>query len=281
MLQSPFHSVLPLLARFLARCLARYLAPYLARPLACPLARALARALARYLVRPLAALQCSPPWQRWRRQRALPRAMLAAAAVISLAGLSACGGGGASPPQEPPKPAPPPPEKPEIIVLQSTLTPLAAGTAGSVQYFPAGGSGTGQPIAGVGCATSEKYHAHAMVSFYRDGVRLGLPAHIGLNGCTYELHTHEPTTGVIHMETDVPRQFKLGQFFDLWGQPLARSGTAGLAGPVRFYLIEAGKLSAYSGDPAAIELTSHREVLIVTGKAPDSVPQYDWEGSQL
>lgn len=156
-----------------------------------------------------------------------------------------------------------------------------AGTANSLQYFPAGGSGTGQTIDGVRCAPNENYHAHGMISFYRNGVRLGIPEHIGLNGCAYELHTHDPYTGVVHIETDVKTTFVLRQFFSLWGQNLSRNGAAGIAGPVRFYIIEGGKLSEYTGDPGLIELGSHREVLIVTGTAPATVPQYDWENSNL
>lgn len=182
-----------------------------------------------------------------------------------------------------PDPAPPPDPgpAPDTITLASTLTPIVAGTAGSYPYFPAGGSGTGATIAGVGCAATEHYHIHAMISFYRDGIRLGIPEHIGLNGCTYEMHTHDATTGVVHIETDVPKSFVLGQFFALWGQNLARDGAAGIAGPVRFYTVDNGILSLYTGDPALIALTAHREVVIVTGTAPATLPRYDWASTGL
>ena len=191
-----------------------------------------------------------------------------------------------------PEPVPPPPEPtpapaPDLtpvqdaITLAATLTPLVAGTDSSYPFFPAGGSGSGAPIAGVGCATNERYHIHAMVSFYRDGIRLGIPANIGLKGCTYEMHTHDATTGVVHIETDVQKDFVLGQFFALWGQPLSRSSAAGIAGPVRFYTIDNGVLSWYAGDPALIPLKAHREVLVVTGTAPATVPRYDWASTGL
>ena len=227
----------------------------------------------------------------------------AIAAVLALL-LTACGGGNApaTPVQSPiaptpavpvpdpipvpapvpdPVPVPIPDPVPETITLAPTLTPLVAGTATSTQYFPAGGSGTGAPIAGVGCATNEHYHIHAMISFYRDGIRLGIPANIGLNNCTYEMHTHDGTTGVVHIETEMQKDFVLGQFFALWGQDLARSSAAGIGGPVRFYTIDNGVLSLYTGDPARIPLIAHREVLIVTGTAPTTVPRYDWASTGL
>lgn len=180
-----------------------------------------------------------------------------------------------------PAPLPSPAPAPDAITLASTLTPLVAGTTGSYRYFPAGGSGTGDPIAGVGCATTERYHIHAMISFYRDGIRLGIPEHIGLNGCTYEMHTHDAYTGVVHIETDVQKNFVLGQFFAVWGQNLSRSGAAGIAGPVRFYTVDNGVLGVYTGDPALIPLTAHREVLLITGTAPATVPRYDWASTGL
>lgn len=217
------------------------------------------------------------------------RALAAVMALLATL-LTACGGGGSAAPAVPvqspiaPTPAvpvPTPDPEPDTITLSSTLTPLVAGTAGTYQYFPAGGSGTGTPIAGVGCATNEHYHIHAMISFYRDGVRLGIPANIGLNSCTYEMHTHDGTTGVVHIETEVQKDFVLGQFFALWGQNLARNNAAGIAGPVRFYTIDNGVLSLYTGDPALIPLLAHREVLIVTGTAPGTVPRYDWASTGL
>jgi len=180
-----------------------------------------------------------------------------------------------------PPPSPDPAPAPESITLEEQLTPLVAGTDGSYQYFPVGGSGNGTPIAGVGCTASVHYHTHAMVSFYRDGIRLGIPADIGLKGCTYEMHTHDATTGVVHIETEVRKDFMLGQFFALWGQILSRSSAAGIAGPVRFYTIDNGVLKAYAGDPALIALTAHREVLVVAGTAPATVPRYDWASTGL
>jgi hypothetical protein len=199
---------------------------------------------------------------------------LALALFFSL--LSACGGGGGhdDPPPATTQPPPPPAPLPPPVSLAATYTDLVAGTINSPQGWPAW-TGTGQPVAGVGCLVNEDYHIHALVSIYKDGVRQGLPDNIGRSGCAYELHTHD-VTGTIHIETDVPKKFTLGQLFALWRQPLLASGTAGLAGPIRFYVIDKEVLTPYTGDPGAIELTAHREIVIVSGTPPATLPKYRW-----
>jgi len=129
------------------------------------------------------------------------------------------------------------------------------------------GSGTGAPIDGVICATSETYHAHAVVSIYQDGVRLAVPARIGLSGCAYELHTHD-ATGIVHLEAGSQKPFTLGQFFSVWGQPLSATGVAGLTGTPLFYTIENEKVAAFTGDPRTIALAAHKEIAIVVGTPP-------------
>lgn len=223
-----------------------------------------------------------------------------ALAVSSLLLLSACGGGGdsrpdviaadppappappqqpAPPPPPPPEPAPPPPQPnppPPEVVLADTYTELVAGTITSQPGWPAWvAPGDRVPVSGVACLINENYHLHALVTIYKDGVRQGLPDNVGRSGCAYELHTHD-VTGVVHIETDVPKKFTLGQFFALWNQPLGTGGTAGLAGPVRFYLIENEKLTPFTGDPAQLELTAHREIVIISGTAPPALPKYRW-----
>ncbi|HEY0062008.1 MAG TPA: hypothetical protein VGC21_07795 [Telluria sp.] len=166
----------------------------------------------------------------------------------------------------------------ETIRLAPTWTPLINATINATPYWPVW-YGTGKPVDGVNCLVSGKYHKHALISIYSNGKRLGFPDGIGRvhAGCyhAYEMHTHD-VTGIIHMEADVPKQFKLGQWFSLWKQPLSRNGVAGLAGPVRFYVIENGAITRYDGDPYQIVMTPHREVLIVTGTTMTVVPKYQW-----
>jgi hypothetical protein len=136
-------------------------------------------------------------------------------------------------------------------------------------------------IDGVTCAANENYHIHALLSIYRDGVRTALPASIGRNSsCNYEMHTHDGG-GVLHIETDVQKTFTLGQFFALWGQPLSASAVAGLSGTPSYYVVENEKITKVTGDPAAITLAGHKEIVIVTGTPPTEIPRYNWDTSGL
>jgi len=166
----------------------------------------------------------------------------------------------------------------ETIALASAFTPLVPATINALPYWPVW-YGTGKPVGGVNCLVNSTYHKHALISIYKDGKRLGFPDGIGRvhAGCyhAYEMHVHD-VTGIIHREADVPKQFKLGQWFGLWKQPLARTGTAGLAGTARFYIIENAAIRRYDGDPALIDMLPHREVLIVTGTPMSVVPKYQW-----
>jgi hypothetical protein len=169
-------------------------------------------------------------------------------------------------------------ETTESIALASAFTPLVTGTINGTPYWPEW-FGTGKPVAGVNCLLNGNWHRHFLLSIYKDGKRLGLPDGIGRvhAGCyhAYETHVHD-VTGIIHMESDLPKNFKLGQWFAVWGQALTANNVAGLAGPARYYIIENYKITPYTGDPALIDMLPHREVLIVTGSQMTVVPKYQW-----
>lgn len=208
------------------------------------------------------------------------RTSLYPAMILSTLLLGACGGGGDDPPatNNPPPtqadPPPPAPPAPPPVALAAGYTELEAGTIDSPQGWPAW-TNNGQSVEGVVCLTNINYHIHALVSIYKDGVRQGLPGNVGRSGCTYELHTHD-VTGIVHIEANAPKKFTLGQFFALWRQPLQASGTAGLPGPIRYYIIDKEVLTPYTGNPADIELTAHREIVIVSGTPPATLPRYRW-----
>jgi hypothetical protein len=226
-------------------------------------------------------------------------------AFAVLSTLAACGGGSSShantaaggpdtpaspttptPPAPPPPPPPPPttpadPSPPPELRLAAAYTEITETVNFSQPNWPAW-SHTGTAIVdGVGCAKNENYHIHALISIYRNGVRLALPDSIGRgSGCNYEMHTHDGS-GVAHIETDVPKTFTLGQFFSLWNQPLSASAAAGLPGTPTYYVVENETITRVSTDPAAITLAGHKEVVIVTGTPPAEIPRYHWSTSGL
>jgi hypothetical protein len=167
----------------------------------------------------------------------------------------------------------------EPIALAADYTPLVQGTLYNTAAWPVWWGNNGKPVAAVNCLLNANWHKHMLISIYSNGKRLGFPDGIGRvhAGCyhAYEMHVHD-VTGIIHMESDTPKNFTLADWFALWQQPLSRDGAAGLPGPVRFYIIENGKITRYDGDPAQIAMVAHREVLIVTGTPLATVPKYQW-----
>ena len=133
------------------------------------------------------------------------------------------------------------------------------------------GMATGATVDGIKCQTSEQvaYHIHAHLAIYASGDPQAVPAGIGIPGgrCLYWLHTHD-ATGVIHVESPAQRAYTLGQFFDIWGQPLSTSQVGRASGQVTVFLN--GK--RFSGDPRSIKLTPHALIQLDVGKVVPPQP---------
>jgi hypothetical protein len=78
--------------------------------------------------------------------------------------------------------------------------------------------------------------------------------------CLYWLHTHD-TTGVIHIESPAQRVYTLGEFFDVWGQPLSSTQVGHLTGHVTAFL----NGRRFPGDPRSIKLTPHAVIQLDVG----------------
>jgi hypothetical protein len=144
--------------------------------------------------------------------------------------------------------------------------------------------GNGQPVDGIEGSSREmlKVHVHAHLSLFNKGNQIAIPYGIGIvkpfqvnNGFVgmgqgiYWLHTHD-ATGIIHVESPDARVYTLGQFFDIWGQPLTSRAVAGLQGVVRAFVD--GK--PYSGNPRAIVLGPHTQITLEVGTPIVSPPVY-------
>ena len=120
-------------------------------------------------------------------------------------------------------------------------------------------------------------HIHQHLDLYVNGRRVTVPAGIGIDevqGFISPLHTHDET-GVIHVESPDRRTFTLGQFFGVWGLRLTPRCLGGYCatGSKSLRVFVNGK--RYSGDPRALPLAAHEEILVAFGtraQLPHPVP---------
>jgi len=66
------------------------------------------------------------------------------------------------------------------------------------------------------------FHIHPHLEININGEAVVVPADIGItNTCMHPIHTHD-TTGTIHIESPVQRDFTLGDFFAVWDKPFSK-----------------------------------------------------------
>jgi hypothetical protein len=147
----------------------------------------------------------------------------------------------------------------------------------------------GAPVDGIpaGSMVSGGYHVHAHLTLYVNGTEMWVPAGVGVQRPVlldptrsdpvikeahgyYWLHTHDES-GLIHAEAPTPHDFTLGQFFDLWGQPLSRHEVGPAQGDVTVWVD--GK--PYDGDPRDVAIKDHAMVQLNVGRDVPFVP-YDF-----
>jgi hypothetical protein len=160
----------------------------------------------------------------------------------------------------------------------STPTPGTTPTSGSLLLAPVG-TLTGAAVDGIQCQSTEQvvYHIHAHVTVYVNGVARLIPEGVGIKPprqevstsegpyvlggtCFYWLHTHT-NDGIIHIESPSQQTYTLGQFFDIWGQPLTTTQAGPATGALTVYV----NGQRYTGDPRAITLTAHELIQLDVG----------------
>jgi hypothetical protein len=152
---------------------------------------------------------------------------------------------------------------------------------------PPSGSVTGQPIDGISCQAGEQtvFHIHAHLTIFVNGSARQVPAATGIQGpvaqstsagpfieqgtCFYWLHTHS-ADGIVHIESPVHRQYTLGNFFDIWGQPLGTDRV----GPATGHVVALYNGRVFQGNPRDIPLTAHAQIQLEVGRplvAPEKI----------
>jgi hypothetical protein len=170
---------------------------------------------------------------------------------------------------------------------QSAEIPLVQGTQVGLAMFQPGDTprgGNGQPVDGIEGSSREmlKVHVHAHLALFNKGQQIAIPygigivkpfqvdrGFVGMGRGIYWLHTHD-ATGIIHVESPDDRTYTLGNFFDIWGEPLTTREVAGLQGVVRAFVD--GK--PYSGDPRGIVLGAHTQITLEVGTPVVPPPVY-------
>ena len=139
---------------------------------------------------------------------------------------------------------------------------------------------TSRSVDSIGCDPTENvtYHVHAHLTIMDRGKISYPPAGVGIHPehlCLYWLHTHLPY-GVIHIEA--PHRFTptLGQFFDIWGEPLSRTQVWTFhVGPGESMKVYVDR-KPYPGNPRDIPLFNHTAVTIEIGPPfkPAPIPDF-------
>jgi hypothetical protein len=138
----------------------------------------------------------------------------------------------------------------------------------------AASSQTGQTVDQIQCNSTEQtlFHIHAHVTIFVNGAARQIPEGVGIvtsEGCLHWLHTHAPD-GIIHIESPVHRTFTLGNFFDVWHQPLGPDQV----GPARGHVTAFYNGALYRGDPRNIPLNAYSQVQLDVGTpliAPETI----------
>jgi hypothetical protein len=159
---------------------------------------------------------------------------------------------------------------------------------------PAGSPSPGASVDGISCQGGEQtlFHVHTHLTIFVNGTPRQVPYGVGIsspqvqqtsNGpyvgsgaCFSWLHTHA-ADGIIHIESPVQRTYTLGNFFDIWGQPLSANQVGPVHGPVT--ALYNGK--QYIGNPQDIPLGDHVQIQLDVGRpliAPETI---SWSGTGL
>lgn len=210
------------------------------------------------------------------RGRALAGIVAGVGALVTTAALAFARGGGTALPLAP------------LTTLGQVRPALPAGSQGPEDVpVPSGRSLApprpllpGQRIDGIRCETGEQlaFHVHAHVRIVVRGQSREIPAGVGTArpwqvaltrrgrfvagaACFAWLHTHA-ADGIVHIESPEQRTFTLGQFFDLWGQPLRRDRVGPATG--RVTALFDGRV--FTGDPRRIPLQAHAVIELEVGR---------------
>jgi hypothetical protein len=118
----------------------------------------------------------------------------------------------------------------------------------------------GRPVGRMQCRSGGRHFA-VHVELFANRRVVVVPRGIGVarSGCRYPLSTSVPT-GVVDVARE--RRYTLGDLFRVWGRRLTRSRLVSFRGPVAVFV--GGR--RFRGDPGAVPLTKHAEIVVELGR---------------
>jgi len=173
-----------------------------------------------------------------------------------------------------------------VVVSGGGSSSNNANAQASPPLAPVDTAATGSTVDGIQCQTTEQlaYHIHAHLAVYVNGQLRSIPAGIGVapprevatqadgtpfvagGSCLYWLHSHTGD-GIIHIESPTQQTYTLGNWFDIWQQPLSATQVGPVTGTVIAYVDG----QRFTGDPRTITLGEHTLIQLDIGQ--DVAPQ--------
>ena len=162
----------------------------------------------------------------------------------------------------------------------------------TVSSFNNANPGPNTPIDGIKCQTSEQllFHVHSHLAIFVNGQQRSIPMGIGITPprqteagatgsfvvagtCFYWLHAHT-SDGIIHIESPIQRTYTLGNYFDIWHQPLNSTQVGPAHGTVTAY--RNGQL--WTGSPRDLPIGAHVVIQLDVGKKVPFKNFTAWDG---
>lgn len=120
-------------------------------------------------------------------------------------------------------------------------------------------------------ASSGPSHVHAHLDVFVDGRPVLVPEGIGFGPPMGALHTHS-ASGILHFEPDDgDAHVRLGQFFTLWGVRMTGTCVGVYCAPRTSTKVFVDGI-AQAGPAPDVELLPYREIAVVVGSPPASIP---------
>lgn len=164
-----------------------------------------------------------------------------------------------------------------VVASSSSSSSSAGGSTGPLLASTASfDNAGGQPVDGIKCDFGEQlvFHIHSHLAVLVNGQQRTIPRGIGIEpprqlqsgfvvagSCFYWLHAHTPD-GIIHIESPTNRSYTLGNYFDIWHQPLSPTQVGPAVGPVTAYR----NGIRFTGNPRDITLGNHTLIQLDVGK---------------